>query len=140
MHQDKLVAKLRSHGLRPTPQRIAICELLFKGADRHLTAESLHEEAKDKNISVSLATIYNTLHQFTNAGLLRQIIVDPTRAYFDTNTTPHHHFFHEDTNLLEDIPHERVSLQIDGCDPFSVTTPASKRVADVDVIIRLSSS
>jgi Fur family transcriptional regulator, iron response regulator len=139
MNQEALLNKLRRSGLRPTPQRLAIGKLLFDRGNRHVTAESLQEEAKTNDCKVSLATIYNTLHQFTEAGLLRQIIVDPTRAYFDTNTTSHHHFFHEDTLVLEDIPGERVTVQIDGRNPFSATAPAGKKITEVGVIIRISS-
>jgi len=139
MNQDALTDKLRLSGLRPTPQRLAIGTLLFDGVNRHVTAESLYDEAKENDCKVSLATVYNTLHQFTEAGLLRQIIVDPSRAYFDTNTTSHHHFFHEDTHVLEDIPGERVSVRLDGDSPFSAKAPEGKKITDVGVIIRLSS-
>ena len=84
---------LRRADLRPTRQRLALAKLLFENGDRHVTAEGLHEEALDKNFDVSLATVYNTLHQFVQAGLLREIFVDASRSYFDTNTTEHHHFY-----------------------------------------------
>ncbi len=83
-------------GLRPTRQRVELAGLLFKDSHRHVTAESLHEEAAGLDLKISLATVYNTLHQFTHAGLLRQVIVDAARAYFDTNTGDHQHFFLED--------------------------------------------
>ena len=78
--------------------------LLFRNGHRHLTAETLHAEAVAQGIKVSLATVYNTLHQFTHAGLLRQVVVDPTRSYFDTNTVDHQHFYYEDEGMLTDIP------------------------------------
>ncbi|MEQ8935098.1 MAG: Fur family transcriptional regulator [Amphiplicatus sp.] len=87
------IERLRSVGLRPTRQRLALAKLLFDGRDRHLTAEKLHVEAQAAAIPVSLATVYNTLHQVTDAGLLREIAVDASRSYFDTNTSDHHHFF-----------------------------------------------
>ena len=81
----EVISRLRAANLRPTRQRIALAKLLFGGCDRHVTAESLHTEAIGALIKVSLATVYNTLHQFTNAGLLREIVVNCNRCYFDTN-------------------------------------------------------
>src|SRR5512135_1295815 len=78
---------LQHAGLRPTRQRLALARLLFDRGDRHLTAEQLHAEAGAERISVSLATVYNTLHQFTRAGLLREVVVEAGRSYFDTNTS-----------------------------------------------------
>ena len=84
--------RLRHSGLRPTRQRVALADLLFAKGDRHLTVEELHEEAVTAGVPVSLATVYNTLHQFTEAGLLREVAVDGSKTYFDTNTDDHHHF------------------------------------------------
>src|SRR5246127_2624468 len=95
---------LRRVGLRPTRQRMALGFLLFGKGDRHLTAELLYEEATKAKVPVSLATIYNTLHQFTEVGLLRQVAVDGSKSYFDTNASEHHHFFVEGENELLDIP------------------------------------
>src|SRR6202166_785901 len=97
-------AKLREVGLRPTRQRMALGWILFGKGDRHVTAEMLYEEANKAKVPVSLATIYNTLHQFTQAGLLRQVAIDGSKTYFDTNASDHHHFFIEDQNDLMDIP------------------------------------
>src|SRR5207248_11284683 len=97
-------AMLRDVGLRPTRQRMALGWILFGKGDRHITAELLYEEAAKAKVPVSLATIYNTLHQFTEAGLLRQVAVDGQKTYFDTRASDHHHFFVEDENLLLDIP------------------------------------
>jgi Fur family transcriptional regulator, iron response regulator len=99
---------LRSIGLRPTRQRMALGRILFGKGDRHVTAEILYEEALSAKVPVSLATIYNTLHQFTDAGLLRQVAVDGSKTYFDTNLSEHHHFFIEGENDLVDIPHSDV--------------------------------
>ncbi len=124
--------RLRDAGLRPTRQRLALARLLFDGeCDRHVTAEALHEEAMASGVKVSLATVYNTLHQFTDASLLREVVVDCGRAYFDTNVTEHHHFFYEDDGRLEDIPGERIALS---CLP---DVPGGRAVSRVDVIIRL---
>src|ERR1700760_3899761 len=83
---------LRDVGLRPTRQRVALGWLLFAKGDRHITAEMLYEEATGSRVRLSLATVYNTLHQFTEVGLLREIAVDGSKTYFDTNTSDHHHF------------------------------------------------
>ncbi len=123
--------RLRAAGLRPTRQRLALARLLFERGDRHLTAEDLHGEAQETNIRVSLATVYNTLHQFTSAGLLREITVDSGRSYFDTNTSDHHHFFLVDEGRLLDIPGDAVS--IDGLP----SAPDGKRIDRVDVIVRV---
>lgn len=95
---------LRQAGLRPTRQRLLLGWILFAKGDRHVTAEMLHKEATEAKVPVSLATVYNTLHQFTEAGLLRQIGVSGPRAFFDTNPTAHHHFLVEGEEALMDIP------------------------------------
>ena len=124
--------RLRSAGLRPTRQRLALAKLLFEGGDRHVTAELLHTEAYKANVRVSLATVYNTLHQFTAAGLLREVALDPSRSYFDTNTSDHHHFYHEDTGRLEDIPGDQVSVAALPRPPEGTT------IRRVDVVVRVS--
>ncbi len=125
------LARLRATNLRPTRQRLALAKLLFSGADRHVTAESLHKEARANRVRVSLATVYNTLHQFTQAGMLREVIVDSTRSYFDTNTSHHHHFFCEQSQLLEDIPSGAVSV---GALP---PPPSGTSISRIDVVIRV---
>src|SRR3972149_716983 len=122
---------LREVGLRPTRQRMALGWILFGKGDRHLTAEALYEEATRAKVPVSLATIYNTLHQFTEAGLLRQVGVDGAKAYFDTNVSAHHHFFVEDGNELVDIPDTDVVV---GKAPMA---PAGDEMARIDVVVRL---
>jgi Fur family iron response transcriptional regulator len=126
-----VVERLRRVGLRPTRQRIALARLLFDSSDRHVTAEQLHGEAIAAAIRVSLATVYNTLHQFTSAGLMREVVVEPGRSYFDTNTDDHHHFFCESTGHLQDIPGELVRV---GELP---RPPAGAEIRRVDVIIRI---
>ena len=126
-----ILTRLRSAGLRPTRQRLALARLLFDGADRHLTAEQLHGEATAASIPVSLATVYNTLHQFTGAGLLREVVVEPGRSYFDTNIDDHHHFFCESSGMLQDIPGASLSV---GQLPHA---PAGTEISRVDVIIRV---
>jgi Fur family transcriptional regulator, iron response regulator len=123
--------RLRDSGLRPTRQRIALADLLFAKGDRHLTVEELHEEAVEAGVPVSLATVYNTLHQFTEAGLLRVLAVEGSRTYFDTNISDHHHFFIEGQNEVLDIPVS--SITIDNLPE----PPEGMEIAHVDVIIRL---
>ncbi len=118
-------------GLRPTRQRMALGELLFRGCDRHVTAERLFDEAVAAKLSVSLATVYNTLHQFTDAGLLREIAVDGTRVYFDTNVHDHHHFLVEEDGELYDIPGSNVAVA------NLPTPPEGLRIDRVDVVVRL---
>ena len=127
---EEASARLRSVGLRPTRQRLALAHLL--GADhRHVTAEMLHEEATSAGIEVSLATIYNTLHQFTDAGLLREVVVDAGRSYFDTNTGAHHHFFCEEDGSLVDIPGETIEVA------RVPAAPKGMAVERVDVVVRV---
>src|SRR4051812_18191989 len=122
---------LRDVGLRPTRQRMALGWILFAKGDRHLTAEMLYEEATTAKVPVSLATVYNTLHQFTDVGLLRQIAVDGSKTYFDTNVSTHHHFFIEGDNAVLDIPEADVVV---GRTP---TPPEGYEVARIDVVVRL---
>src|SRR5213078_5066844 len=124
-------AMLRQVGLRPTRQRMALGWILFAKGDRHLTAEMLYEEATKAKVPVSLATVYNTLHQFTDVGLLRQVAVDGSKTYFDTNNSMHHHFFVEGENDLLDIPDADVVV---GKTPIP---PEGYEVARIDVVVRL---
>lgn len=123
--------RLKAAGLRPTRQRLALTRILFENGHRHVTAETLHAEAKTAGVDVSLATIYNTLHQFTTVGLLREVVIDTGKAYFDTNTDDHHHFFFEDCGRLADIPGNDVAIA------NLPIAPEGMEVARVDVVIRL---
>lgn len=123
--------RVRTAGLRPTRQRIALADLLFAKGDRHLSAEELHEEALDAGVAVSLATVYNTLHQFTEAGLLRILAIEGAKTYFDTNTSDHHHFFIEGENRVMDIETGPVSV-INLPEP-----PEGMEIANVDIVVRL---
>ena len=105
-----LIDRLKASDLRPTRQRLALAKLLFEQGNRHVTAEQLHAEAMDAHVKVSLATIYNTLNQFTDAGLLREVVVEPGRSYFDTNTSRHHHFFNTASHELVDIAGDRIAV------------------------------
>ncbi|GHA22868.1 transcriptional repressor [Devosia pacifica] len=126
-----LTAVLRMAGLRPTRQRVALAELLFGGPHRHISAEELHSEASIARVNVSLATIYNTLHQFHEAGLLREVAVDASRSYFDTDTSDHHHFYVEDEQRMIDIPADSVKFDA------LPKPPRGMSVTHVDVVIRV---
>jgi len=123
--------RLSAAGLRPTRQRVALAELLFAHGNRHLAAEDLHREACDAGIAVSLATVYNTLHQFNSAGLLRVMAVEGARTYFDTNTSDHHHYFVEDTQEVMDLPSDVVSVE------NLPEPPEGMEMVNVDVVVRL---
>lgn len=124
-------ARLRAAGLRPTRQRLALLGLLLETGPRHVTAEDLFHEARTSGITISLATVYNTLHQFTSAGLLREVVVDLGQSYFDTNTSHHHHFFDEESGTLTDIPDDDV--EISRLPP----PPEGAEIDRVEVIVRL---
>jgi Fur family iron response transcriptional regulator len=129
--RDEAGARLKAAGLRPTRQRIELARLLFTGHDRHVTAETLAEEGARAGVKVSLATVYNTLHQFQAAGLLRQVVVDASRSYFDTNTGDHQHFFVEKEGLLIDIPGEQIAVS------GVPEAPPGLAVDRVDVVVRV---
>lgn len=123
--------RVRDAGLRPTRQRLALASLLFAKGNRHLSAEELHEEAQSAGVPVSLATVYNTLHQFTEAGMLRILAVEGAKTYFDTNTSDHHHFYIEGENKIYDIPDTPVRV-VNLPQP-----PEGMEIANVDIVIRL---
>jgi len=122
--------RLLEAGLRTTRQRVGLAKLLFEGGDRHVTAEQLHAEAADAGLRVSLATIYNTVNQFTEAGLLREVVVDSGRSYFDTNTGDHHHFFVRGEARLFDVG-DGVTVQ------GLPEPPEGMEIERVDIIVRL---
>jgi Fur family iron response transcriptional regulator len=123
--------RLRKVGLRPTRQRCDLAQLIFRHGDRHFTAEDLHFEAVQASVPVSLATVYNNLHQFTLAGLLRPLSMDGTKTFFDTNVSNHNHFLVEGDNAVIDIPDGEVS--VDGLPQ----APEGFEITHVDVIVRL---
>ena len=125
---------LRSARLRPTRQRVALGTLLFSEGDRHVTAEVLHSEVVAVGERVSLATVYNTLHQFCRAGLLRELAVDGAKAYFDTNTSNHSHFFIESEGKVMDIPGK--DIRVDGLP----VPPEGMEISHIDVVVRLTKS
>ena len=129
-HVDRMAAQLRHAGLRPTRQRVELGRVLFAKGHRHISAEDLHAEAEVAGVRVSLATVYNALHQFTEAGLLREVAIDGTRTYFDTNVSDHHHFFVEGEGRLIDM---RGGVGIaDVPEP-----PEGMEVVAVEVVVRI---
>lgn len=130
---QEIAERLRQSGLRPTRQRLALGTLLFADGDRHVSAEMLHDEALAAGEQVSLATVYNTLHQFTQAGLLRELAIEGGKAYFDTNTSNHNHFFIEEKGELMDISGD--SIRVDGLPE----PPEGMKISHIDVVVRLVS-
>lgn len=122
---------LRKAGLRPTRQRMTLGRLLFEGGDRHVTAEQLHAEVASSGEHVSLATVYNTLHQFKRAGLVRELAIEGSKAYFDTNTSNHNHFLIESNGELMDIPGDAISVE------GLPEPPEGMKITHVDVVVRL---
>jgi Fur family iron response transcriptional regulator len=129
---DLPIERLRMSGLRPTRQRVALADLLFGRGDRHFTAEMLHAEAIGRGIPVSLATVYNTLHQFVEAGLLREVAVESSKTYFDTKTSNHFHFFIEGEGTLVDI--DVPDLSVD----HLPEPPEGMEITRVDVLVRIA--
>ncbi len=127
----ELIDTLKGAGLRPTRQRLALAKLLYSRGDRHISAEQLHVEAMDAKVSVSLATVYNTLHQFHDAGLLREVLVEAGRSYFDTNISDHHHIFYEETGELIDIDKETVQFK------NLPKLPEGKAISRVEVVVHV---
>jgi len=129
--QPDIEELLRKSGLRMTRQRQALATLLFDGTDKHMTAEQVHAALKKRRAEVSLATVYNTLHQFTDAGMLREVVLDSSRVYFDTNIDAHHHFYDERNGHLIDIPSHAVQIS------RLPKVPDGTRLDGVDVVIRV---
>ena len=129
--QLDLTEMLQRAGLRPTRQRVALADLLFSGGDRHLTAEMLHLEASQKEITVSLATVYNTINRLAHVGLLRQVSVDGSKSYFDTNVSAHHHFYVENSHELIDISDPQFALN------KMPDIPDGYEIARIEVVVRL---
>jgi Fur family iron response transcriptional regulator len=126
-----VLRRLKAAGLRPTPQRLGLARLLLDGHPQHVAAEQLHAKARAAGLRVSLATVYNTLHQFAAAGILRRVVTDTRHTFFDTNTSNHHHFFDERRAEVRDIPAGEVAFA------RLPAPPAGYEVAGVEVIVRL---
>jgi Fur family iron response transcriptional regulator len=128
--ETAIIQRLRDAGLRPTRQRVVLGQLLFAGGDRHVTAEMLFAEAAGAVVQLSLATVYNTLNQFTQAGLLRRIGPDGSRSFYDTNTSVHPHFYLDDEDRLIDVPEQLVVAQMPQPLP-------GHEIARLDIIIHI---
>lgn len=132
---EKIIALLKKFSIRPTKQRVALAKILFKASENmHISAEKLYNEAMKSDINISFATVYNTLNQFTESGLIKEVVIDNKKSYFDTNIGNHHHIVHEKTNRLEDVPIDTETVKavakilgIDG----------SKKIKNLDIIVRL---
>ena len=122
---------LQEAGLRPTHQRVYIADILFSSGDRHVSAEEILFEIRKRGLSVSLATIYNNLNSFTEVGIIREILTDGSRKYYDTNTSDHHHFFIEESFEIIDIPADDLGIDSEP------KPPPGYEVAGVDVVVRL---
>ena len=127
----ELSEKLRNSGIRPTRQRLALADLLFRDEDKHVTAEQLHDLAHGASEHISLATVYNTLKQFSAAGLLREVATPSQTTYFDTNTSDHHHYFVESEGRLVDITDSQVTIS------GLADAPLGKKVGRIDIIVHL---
>lgn len=131
VQEAELAERLRVAGLRPTRQRLSLATILFGAGDRHVSAESLHQEAVAARMNVSLATVYNTLNQFKSAGLLREVAFEGDRTFFDTNTSNHFHYFLEETGVLVDIGAD--DLEVKGLPEL----PPGTEIDRIDIIVRL---
>ena len=129
---DLPIQRLRKTGLRPTRQRVALAELLFGRGDRHFTAEMVHAEAVSHGVPVSLATVYNALHQFVEAGLLREVAIESTKTYFDTKTSNHFHFFFEEERRARRHRRRRVDRR------ELAGAPGGLEITRIDVLVRLA--
>ena len=127
---NKAINKLQNNGLRPTKQRMILAKLLFEKGKRHISAEDLYDEVKKEDRKISLATIYNTLRQFTNYGLIREIVVDQNKSLYCTNNESHYHLYIEDEGKIVDIPTKNINLNIP-------SIPACLSLHNIDVIVRI---
>lgn len=109
MSRPEMAARLRDHGVQPTPQRLEVAEILLD-RPQHLSAEQLLERLRAKGSRVSKATVYNTLNLFSERGLVRELSIDPSRKFYDSTTHSHHHFFHAQSGRFTDIPLEQIRI------------------------------
>ena len=127
---NKAINALKRNDIRPTKQRMILAKLLFEKGRRHITAEELYDEVKKDNRKISLATVYNTLKQFTNINLIREIVVDQNRSLYCTNNESHYHLYIEDEGKIIDIPTKNIDLNIP-------SIPACLKLHNIDVIVRI---
>lgn len=127
---NKAIKTLENNNIRPTKQRIVLAKLLFEKGQRHISAEELYDEVKQNNRKISLATIYNTLKQFSSLGLIREIVVDQSKSLYCTNNESHYHLYIEDEGKIIDIPTKNIDLNIP-------SIPACLKLHNIDVIVRI---
>ena len=124
--------KIEESGIIPTKQRRVLAKILFEKGNRHISAENLFDEVKREDRKISMATIYNTLKQFTNLGLIREIVVDKNKSLYDTNNKPHYHLYIEDEGKVHDTPTDNINLNLP-------SVPACLNLHNIDVIVRVRS-
>lgn len=129
-HPADIVSLLQTHGVRPTQQRLQIAEVLF-AKPQHLSADQVLEQVNQRHGYVSKATVYNTLGLFTRKGLVREVIIDPTKVFYDSTTHPHHHIYNVDTGMLMDLEHDAINIM------GLPTPPAGTEIDGVDVVVRV---
>ncbi len=130
MSASDISKRLSEHGVSPTPQRLEIAEVLLE-RPQHLSADQILDALRARGSRVSKATVYNTLHLFGERGLVREVIVDPTRVFFDSTTGPHHHFYNVDSGELSDVPDDQITLAT-----LPATPPGTEQTS-VEVLIKV---
>jgi Fur family iron response transcriptional regulator len=133
MSRSDIAQQLSRHGVIPTPQRVEIAEILLR-RPQHLSADQILDTLRLNGSTVSKATVYNTLHLFGERGLVREVIVDPTRTFFDSTTHPHHHFYNVDSGELSDIPASEI--EVTGLPEL----PAGTERESIEVLVRVHNS
>ena len=129
---NQAIKKIESKGIRTTKQRRVLAKILFEKGNRHISAENLFDEVKKEDRKISMATIYNTLKQFTGLGLIREIVVDQNKSLYCTNNKSHYHLYVEDEGKIHDIPTKNINLDIP-------SVPACLTLHNIDVIVRVRS-
>lgn len=129
-HPTDIVSLLQAHGVRPTQQRLQIAEVLF-AKPQHLSADQVLEQVNQRHGYVSKATVYNTLGLFSRKGLVREVIIDPAKVFYDSTTHPHHHIYNVDTGMLMDLEHDAINIM------GLPTPPAGTEIDGVDVVVRV---
>ena len=127
---NSAISKLEKNGIRATKQRRVLAKLIFDKGKRHISAENLFDEVKKEERKISMATVYNTLKQFTNLGLIREIVVDQNKSLYCNNNQSHYHLYIEDEGKVIDIPTKNIDLDIP-------SIPACLQLHDIDVIVRI---
>jgi Fur family iron response transcriptional regulator len=129
-HPTNITELLQTHGIKPTQQRLQIAEVLF-ARPQHMSADQVLEQVNQRHGYVSKATVYNTLGLFTRKGLVREVIIDPSKVFYDSTTHPHHHIYNVDTGMLMDLEHEAINIM------GLPTPPAGTEIDGVDVVVRV---